>query len=74
MERVPASEIANRIIMLQALLREEGVDAAIIRQNADLFYFTGTVQDCHLIVPASGEPVLVVRRSLERAEELSPIR
>lgn len=60
--------------MLQALLREEGVEAAIIRQNADLFYFTGTVQDSHLIVPASGEPVLVVRRSLERAEELSPIR
>ena len=74
MEKVPASEIANRIIMLQALLRDNGVDAAIIRQNADLFYFTGTVQDSHLIVPSSGEPVLLVRRSIERTEDLSPIR
>ena len=74
MENVPASEIANRIIMLQALLLENGVDAAIIRQNADLFYFTGTVQDSHLIVPSSGEPVLLVRRSIERTEDSSPIR
>lgn len=74
MEKVPASEIANRIAMLQKRLGENGVDAAIIRQNADLFYFTGTVQDTHLVVPSSGEPVLVVRRSVERAEALSPIR
>ncbi|MGC9194141.1 MAG: M24 family metallopeptidase [Syntrophobacteraceae bacterium] len=74
MEKVPASEIANRIIMLQKLLRDNGVDVALIRQNADLFYFTGTVQDAHLIVPASSEPLLIVRRSVERARELSPIR
>ena len=74
MEKVPASEIANRTAKLQALLRESGVDAAIIRQNADLFYFTGAVQDSHLIMPSSGEPVLLVRRSIERAVDLSPIR
>jgi Xaa-Pro dipeptidase len=74
LEKVPASEIANRIITLQVLLRENGVEGAVIRQNADLFYFTGTVQDSHLIVPASGEPVLLVRRSIERTEQLSPIR
>ncbi len=74
MEKVPASEIANRIIMLQGLLRENGVDVALIRQNADLFYFTGTVQDSHLIVPSSSEPLLIVRRSVERARDLSPIR
>jgi Xaa-Pro dipeptidase len=71
---VPASEIANRIVALQALLRKNGVDAAVIRQNADLFYFTGTVQDSHLIVPSSGNPVFLVRRSLERAEAESPLR
>ncbi|MDA8306934.1 MAG: Xaa-Pro peptidase family protein [Deltaproteobacteria bacterium] len=74
MEKVPASEIANRLIMLQALLQQNGVDAAIIRQNADLFYFTGTVQDSHLIVPSSGEPVLLVRRNIERTEDFSPVR
>jgi Xaa-Pro aminopeptidase len=74
LQTIPASEIANRIVALQALLREKRVDAAVIRQNADLFYFTGTVQDSHLIVPASGNPVFVVRRSLARAEAESPLR
>ncbi len=74
MEKVPASEIAYRIGMLQALLRENGVDAAIIRQNADLFYFTGAVQDAHLIVPCSAEPVLLVRRNIGQSMDLSPIR
>jgi Xaa-Pro aminopeptidase len=71
---IPASEIANRIVALQALLRKNGVDAAVIRQNADMFYFTGTVQDSHLIVPSSGTPVFLVRRSLVRAEAESPLR
>ncbi len=74
MQIIPASEITNRIVALQALLRENGVDAAVIRQNADLFYFTGTVQDAHLIVPSSGNPVFLVRRSLARAEAESPLR
>ncbi|MCE5332999.1 MAG: Xaa-Pro peptidase family protein [Desulfobacteraceae bacterium] len=74
MERVPSIEIADRIVALQALLAEREIDAAIIRQNADLFYFTGTVQDSHLIVPVSGGPVLLVRRDISRAEAESPIR
>lgn len=74
MQTVPASEIANRIVTLQALLEKSNIDAAVIRQNADLFYFTGTVQDSHLIVPVSGQPVLMVRRSFSRAEAESPIR
>ena len=74
MQKVPAREIERRIATLQALLRKNGVDAAIIRQNADLFYFTGTVQDSHLIVPSSGTPVLLVRRSLARAQAESPLR
>jgi Xaa-Pro aminopeptidase len=74
LQTVPAKEIAPRITALQALLREKEVDAAIIRQNADLLYFTGTVQDSHLIVPSSGTPVLLVRRSLIRAQAESPLR
>jgi len=72
--QVPESEIAARLRMFQALLSTSGVDAAVVRQNTDLYYFTGTVQDAHLIVPASGEPIFLVRRDVERAESLSPIR
>ncbi len=74
MFRVPAEEIAGRLVAFQSLLKENGIDAAVIRQNADLYYYTGTVQDAHLVVPAAGEPLLMVRRDLTRAEEQSPIR
>ncbi|MEM5787981.1 MAG: Xaa-Pro peptidase family protein [Syntrophobacteraceae bacterium] len=74
MQTVPAGEIAERLVSFQALLAGNNIDAAVIRQNADLFYFTGTVQDSHLIVPASGRPVLLVRRTVERAFAESPIR
>lgn len=74
LQKVPATEIANRIVELQALLQKRNIDAAVIRQNADLFYFTGTVQDAHLIVPASGNPVFLVRRNVARAEAESPLR
>lgn len=74
MVKVPMEEIAQRIVGLQRLLRRSDIDAAIIRQNADLFYFTGTVQDAHLIVPAEGHPVFLVKRDVRRAESQSPIR
>ena len=74
MIKVPGEEIANRIVSLQGLLAKSGVDVAVIRHNADLFYFTGTVQDAHLIVPAGSNPVLIVRRNVERTKEQSPLR
>ncbi|NLJ28025.1 MAG: aminopeptidase P family protein, partial [Deltaproteobacteria bacterium] len=74
MLKIPMSEIAARIVALQFLLVKNGVDAAVIRQNADLYYFTGTVQDGHLVVPASGQPVFLVKRDAVRAEEQSPLR
>ena len=74
MLKLPAEEIACRLVNLQVLLAKNGVDVAVIRHNADLFYFTGTVQDAHLVVPASGNPVLIVRRNLQRAKEQTPVR
>ncbi|NTW37360.1 MAG: aminopeptidase P family protein, partial [Syntrophobacteraceae bacterium] len=74
MLQVPMDEIAARIVALQRLLQRSDVDAAVIRQNADLFYFTGTVQDAHLIVPGEGQPVFLVKRDVQRAEAQSPIR
>ncbi len=74
MIKIPASEIANRLVSFQSLLIERGIEAGIIRQNADLFYFTGTVQDAYLFVPSAGEPIFCVRRHVERAMEQSPLR
>jgi Xaa-Pro aminopeptidase len=74
MLKVPIGEIAERIVAIQALLTRNEIDAAIIRQNADLYYFSGAVQDAHLVIPAAGQPVFLVRRDVERAHSQSPIR
>ena len=70
----PADEIARRIAAFQAGLRRDGLDAALIVQSADLVYLSGTAQNAHLVVPAEGEPLLLVRRDLERAREESALR
>ncbi len=64
---VPAAELASRIAGLQAGLAARGLDAALIVQNADLYYFSGTIQHSYLYVPVSGAATLFVRRVLERA-------
>ncbi len=69
----PKTEIDNRIKKLQRRLLQEGIDGALILQNTDLFYFSGTIQQSHLYIPAQGRPLLMVRKSMERAEEESPL-
>lgn len=69
----PKTEIQNRINRFQELMEEKGCDLAIIRHSADLYYFAGTVQDGHLIIPVKGEPCFYVWRSSRRAEEESPL-
>ena len=72
-ELTPAEEIRGRISGLQEGMRRAGLDAALLVQNADLFYFTGSIQQGILVVPAEGEPVYFVRRVHERAVEESPL-
>jgi Xaa-Pro dipeptidase len=45
----------------------EGVDAIIIAQSADLYYFTGTIQTGCLYLPVKGQPLYLVRRDAARA-------
>ena len=67
-EQVPAeTEIRGRIAALQAQLRAAQLDAAWILQPADLYYFARTAQQGLLVVPAAGEPLLRVRKSVDRA-------
>ena len=69
----PADEIDRRIAAFQAGLRRDGLDAALVVQSADLVYLSGTAQNSHLVVPAEGEPLLLVRRDLERARAESAL-
>ena len=64
---VPASELKQRIAALQDHLNQNDIDAALILQATDLFYFAGTTQQGHLYVPKNAEPILMVRKSYARA-------
>jgi Xaa-Pro dipeptidase len=67
MRLTPKNELEYRYRKLQQEMAAAGLDAVVMLQNADLFYFTGTVQTGNLYVPASGEPVYLVRRDHLRA-------
>src|SRR3990170_424871 len=69
----PVEEIGTRIAALQERLVPGGGGAAFLVQNADLFYFTGSIQQGVLVVPAEGDPVYFVRRVFERARSESPL-
>jgi Xaa-Pro aminopeptidase len=68
METVPKEEIEKRISRFQAQLVAGNLDGAFILQNADLFYFSGTIQTAVLFVPSTGDPILMVQKNHERAQ------
>ena len=76
MSSVPGTEIDRRVRAVQGRLADADppVDLLLVVQKADLFYLSGTVQQCHLALPARGLPRLLVRKVRETAEADSPIR
>ncbi|MCX5818192.1 MAG: Xaa-Pro peptidase family protein [Proteobacteria bacterium] len=66
-EFTPKEEIENRIIEFKKRMAEHGFSFAVIIQNVDLFYFTGSLQNAILVVPLDGEPVFFVLKNLNRA-------
>jgi Xaa-Pro dipeptidase len=66
-------EIDERLKRFRERLAANGVDGAMLLQKTDLYYLSGTDQDAHLWVPAHNTPLLLVRKSLERAREDSII-
>ncbi len=74
MRITPKLELEQRISRLQTLLVKQGIDAAVLLQNADLFYFTGSIQQGICYVPAAGEPLYLVRKDFGRARMESGIK
>lgn len=67
MQITPLTELQDRVGRLQKKLQEEGLDGALIMENTDLFYFTGSMQQGFFFAPAWGDPLYYVRRNYERA-------
>jgi Xaa-Pro aminopeptidase len=69
----PPEECARRLALLRRGLEDQGLEGAVLLQAVDVLWLSGTRQNAALWVPAHGEPVLLVRKSLERARSESPI-
>ena len=74
MRITPTTELENRIEKLQKEMDIHSLDAILMLQNADLFYFTGAVQQGALYVPAEGESLYLVRKDCARARMESGLK
>lgn len=74
MRITPAVELEYRCSRLQQAMQSASLSAVMMMQSADLYYFTGTIQAGCLYVPASGQPVYMVRRDFMRARMESGLK
>jgi Xaa-Pro dipeptidase len=65
-------EFASRLASLRGLLRQKEIDLAILNVNADLYYYTGSVEPLYLLVPVEGSPLLLARKGFERIRDEVP--
>ncbi len=70
---VSKEELLGRIKGLKALMAAQGIDFAVIMQNVDMFYFTGTIQKGMLVVALDREPLLFIEKSVNRAKLDTPL-
>ncbi len=66
------TEIAERIKKIQQHLTHNKIDLAILSQNADIYYYTGSIQPLYVLVPASGEPLMLARKAIQRILDEAP--
>lgn len=64
---LPQADHAGRVARLAAQLASAGVDAALVLQHVDLFYFTGSVPSGALVITAEGRCALGVTKGHGRA-------
>lgn len=62
LQLLPASEQALRFGRLTALMAEEGIDAMLVSDNANIFYLTGRVFCGFVYLHTSGNVIYFVRR------------
>ncbi len=74
MRITPADELTERYRKLQKRFQENGIEGAFLQQSADLFYFTGSIQQGVFYIPAAGEPVYMVRKDFNRARMESGVK
>ncbi len=71
-EQISRDELTKRIETLQSKMIENGINASLFLQNVDIYYFTGTMQKSVLVIPAKGEILFFIQKSIERAKTETP--
>jgi len=69
---IPAAELKERVIKLQKELLKAGLDGVILTNNVDIYYYSGTMQNSILYIPVENNPVLFVKKSIDRAKNETP--
>jgi len=64
----PKRELENRLAKIREGMEKQEVEAFLVIQKMDIYYLSGTTQDCLLYVPLNGKPLLMVRREIDRAK------
>ena len=54
-------------------MAKAGIHFALILQNVDRFYFSGTMQKGILVVPLDQDPLIFVEKGMERAVMETPL-
>ena len=70
----PGDEISSRISTLKSRMENAGVEALFLTHKPDIYYFSGTAQDCYLYVCLDKDPLLFVKRYFPRAERETSIK
>lgn len=73
---VPSEELARRYERCRRLLQQYAPDAGgmLVVSRINIYYLTGTLGWGLVWLPLEGEPVLMLRKGLERAAMESPLR
>lgn len=67
----PKHEINARIKSFQSQMGD--MAGAILFQSVDMLYYSGTAQEGLVYIPRDGQPAVMIRKSLGRAAEESPL-
>lgn len=71
---IPEAEINDRLNRLQVRMLDISLHGALVFEPVELLYYTGSMPNGVLFVPAEGEPTLFVRRNFDRTRRESPLR
>jgi Xaa-Pro aminopeptidase len=63
--QIPVHEATLRISKIQSLMKNEGIDAILISDNANKFYTSGRVYNGYTYIPTQGNAIYFVRRPVE---------